>query len=173
MKTHGLLTIATLALLGCPPPGPFSAFTGVWATDGEPGVREGVVVFVQPNPDGDVRWSPLRLDLVDGGLVLEHTCRDFTVHGVGQVTAASGLRSAGPVTEGPDGFTLAWTLGEATRQLSRAALDARPMAADQFVLSASVTSSGVMTLHTEWRLDASVVLIETRDLHLAKRSTCR
>ncbi len=172
MRPATALATVALALLACPPSGSHSTLTGVWATDGEPGLREGVVVYVLPTGDGGMSWSPLRLDLFDGGLILTHSCRDFGVRPTGEVSAATGIRPAGMVTERSGGFDLTWTLGEATGQLWRAALDARPIAADTFLLSASVNNGGAMTLRTEWRLDASVVLLETRELQVSRQDSC-
>lgn len=175
MRTATTLLLVLSACPTVPPPvpvPPLSRFNGVWASPrDDAGLREGILVH--DLLDGGVAWSPLRLEFLDGRLVLTHHCRDFRVDSAtGQVLAVAGVVPAGVVTEGAADFNLLWTAD--TFALSQAHMDLRSsfgLVSETRLRGAA--SDGSVRLRMEFLFpDASIADIDLREFPASRQFTC-
>lgn len=166
-----LLVLCACPAVPAPVPAP-SRFNGVWAQRSDDGgVSEGLVVH--DSRDGGVVWSPLGLKFLDGGLILTHRCRDFSVdNATGRVTAVAGVLPAGVVTEAPGGFEFVWTLDTNAIVSARLTLKPSPTALREARLRGTVLD-GSVDLQLEWlSLDASVADREHRQFTGSRQHSC-
>ena len=173
MRQHTMRWLAALLLLACPLPTPMAIplrvhpMNGLWGSTTGP---EELLLFGQD--DGGLAWSPRRIRVLDGGLVLTHHCRDLEVVETGKLTARRGTASAGPAIEADGGWLLQWTASTEALLFASSNLDCGRGTLGTPVVSGQLLD-GSVTIRVDWfRSDGGLAHSERIDFTAQRRTRC-
>lgn len=162
-----------LTFLACPPPTPVATplpvhpLNGLW---GSPTGPEEVLLFGAD--DGGLLWSPRRIRILDGGLLLTHHCRDLDVNPTGRLTARRGTASAGPAIEADGGWVLQWTASTEALLFASNNLDCGRGTLGAPVVSGQVLD-GSVSIRIDWfRTDGGLAHSERIEFTARRRTRC-
>ncbi|MDP3500655.1 MAG: hypothetical protein Q8S33_09995 [Myxococcales bacterium] len=146
------------------PPHPMN---GLWGSTTGP---EELLLF--GGADGGLVWSPRRIRMLDGGLLLTHHCRDLEVDATGRLTARVGTFSAGPATEADGGWFLQWTAPTDTLRFASDNLDCGRNAFGPPEISGQLLD-GTVTIRIDWfKSDGGLGRSERVGFTARRRSLC-
>jgi hypothetical protein len=140
---------------------------GLWGSQRGP---EELLLF--GSEDGGLVWSPRRIRIFDGGLLLTHHCRDLDVDSTGRLSARRGTFSAGPATETDGGWALEWTASTESLRFAAGHISCGRDSLGVPTISGQFFDASVVIHVDRVGPDGGVVRIETIEFPAQRRTRC-